>query len=110
MLEVAQAYEDAFERYDIEDVSFGNACREKGLLVPSSEDWEKARKLCEFLKVFYDVTVRISGTRYVTSNTLVVELSTIRELLRKQMSCDLVGELPDDENLYKIAKAMKKKV
>ena len=48
MLEVAQAYEDAFERYDLEDVSFGNACREKGLLVPSSEDWVKARNCVNF--------------------------------------------------------------
>ncbi|GJR89238.1 zinc finger BED domain-containing protein RICESLEEPER 2-like protein [Tanacetum coccineum] len=30
MLEVAQAYEEAFDRYDLEDVNFGNALRKKG--------------------------------------------------------------------------------
>ncbi|GKC97687.1 zinc finger BED domain-containing protein RICESLEEPER 2-like protein [Tanacetum coccineum] len=103
MLEVAQAYEDAFDRYDLEDVNFGNALRKKGFLVPTLEDWNKARKLCEFLKIFYDVTLRISGTRYVTSHTLIVELSAIRELLRKQMICDVLGVPPVYENLYKIA-------
>ncbi|GJS76288.1 zinc finger BED domain-containing protein RICESLEEPER 2-like protein [Tanacetum coccineum] len=80
VLEVAQAYEDAFDRYDLEDVTFGNAIRKKGLSVLTSEDWDKARKLCGFLKMFYDVTLRISKTKYVTSHTLVVELSTIREI------------------------------
>ncbi|GKF04571.1 hypothetical protein Tco_0035239, partial [Tanacetum coccineum] len=104
MLEVAQAYEDAFDRYDLEDVTFGNAIRKKGLSVPTSEDWDKARKLCGFLKMFYDVTLRISRTKYVTSHTLVVELSSIRELLRKQMMCDVLNLPLEDENLYNIAK------
>ncbi|GJZ56717.1 zinc finger BED domain-containing protein RICESLEEPER 2-like protein [Tanacetum coccineum] len=30
MLEVAQVYEEAFDRYDLEDVNFGNALRKKG--------------------------------------------------------------------------------
>ncbi|GKA94343.1 zinc finger BED domain-containing protein RICESLEEPER 2-like protein [Tanacetum coccineum] len=110
MLEVAQAYEDAFDRYDLEDVTFGNAIRKKGLSVPTSEDWDKARKLCGFLKMFYDVTLRISGTKYVTSHTLVVELSTIRELLRKQMMCDVLNLPLEDENLYNIAKIQELKI
>ena len=109
MLEVAQAYEDGFERYDLEDSDFGKAIRKKGLLVPTREDWDKARKLCGFLKVFYDVTLRISGTKYVTSHTLIVELSAIRELLRKQVFCDVLKVPPQDEILYKIAKVMKNK-
>nr|GEU40098.1 zinc finger BED domain-containing protein RICESLEEPER 2-like [Tanacetum cinerariifolium] len=104
MLEVAQAYEDVFDIYDLEDAAFGNAILKKSLLVPTHEDWDKARKLCGFLKIFYDVTLRISGTKYVTSHTLIVELSTIRELLRKQILCDGLNIPPEDEILYKIAK------
>lgn len=91
MLEVAQAYGDAFDRQNLEDANFENAIRKKGLLVPTSDYWYKARKLCGFLKIFYDVTLRISGIKYVTSHTLIVELSNIRELLRKQIMCNVLN-------------------
>nr|GEZ18956.1 zinc finger BED domain-containing protein RICESLEEPER 2 [Tanacetum cinerariifolium] len=51
----------------------------------------------------------ISRTKYVTSHTLIVELSTIHELLRKQILCDVLNIPPEDEVLYKIGKVMKKK-
>nr|GEY03986.1 zinc finger BED domain-containing protein RICESLEEPER 2-like [Tanacetum cinerariifolium] len=102
--DVAQAYEDGFDRYDLEDAAFGNVILKKGLLVPTHKDWDKARKLCGFLKIFYDVTLRILGTKYVTSHMLIVELSTIRELLRKQILCDVLNIPFEDEILYKIAK------
>ncbi|GJZ23904.1 zinc finger BED domain-containing protein RICESLEEPER 2-like protein [Tanacetum coccineum] len=104
MLEVAHVYEDAFARYDLEDVEFGNHIRRKGHSVPTSGDWIKAKKLCHFLKVFYEITLRISLTKYVTSHTLVNELATIRALLRKQLDCDIHGETPADKHLYDIAK------
>nr|GEV83126.1 hypothetical protein [Tanacetum cinerariifolium] len=104
MLEVAQAYEDGFDRYDLEDAAFGNVIRKKGFLVPTLKDWKKARKLCGFLKRFYEINLRISGTKYVTSHTLIVELSSIRELLKKQTFCDVLQVSPEDEILYRIAK------
>ena len=81
MLEVAHEYKDAFARYDLEDVDFGLHIVNQGYSVPTSEDWVKAKKLCHFLKTFYDITLRISGTKYVTSHTLVNELASIRALL-----------------------------
>ncbi|GKA89619.1 zinc finger BED domain-containing protein RICESLEEPER 2-like protein [Tanacetum coccineum] len=109
MLEVAHVYEDAFARYDLEDVDFGNHIRSKGHSVPTSNDWTKAKKLCHFLKAFYEITLRISGTKYVTSHALVNELATIRDLLRKQLDCEIHDEQPVDEHLYDIAKAMQPK-
>ncbi|GJS89440.1 zinc finger BED domain-containing protein RICESLEEPER 2-like protein, partial [Tanacetum coccineum] len=52
---------------------------------------------------------RISGTKYVTSHTLVNELATIRDLLRKQLDCEIHDEPPVDKHLYDIAKAMQPK-
>ncbi|KAL4561439.1 hypothetical protein LXL04_033605 [Taraxacum kok-saghyz] len=109
MLEIAQAYEHAFGRYHLEDASFGIYVRSKNLSFPTSEDWIKARKLCHFLKVFDDITTRISGTKYVTSHTLVVELAKIRDTLRQQVYCDILEEQPTDQHLYDIAKVMKPK-
>ncbi|GKE71156.1 zinc finger BED domain-containing protein RICESLEEPER 2-like protein, partial [Tanacetum coccineum] len=109
MLEVAHVYEDAFARYDLEDVDFGTHIRSKGHSVPTSNDWTKAKKLCHFLKSFYEITLRISGTKYVTSHTLVNELATIRDLLRKQLDCEIHDEPPVDKHLYDIAKAMQPK-
>ena len=109
MLESAHVYEDAFARYDIEEVEFGNYLRSKGHSVPTTDDWTKAKKLCHFLKTFYEITLRISGTKYVTSHTLVNELATIRALLRKQLDCDIHNEPPVDLHLYDIAKVMKLK-
>ncbi|GJV72705.1 zinc finger BED domain-containing protein RICESLEEPER 2-like protein [Tanacetum coccineum] len=109
MLEVAHVYEDAFARYDIEEVEFGNHIRRKGHSVPTTDDWTKAKKLCHFLKTFYEITLRISGTKYVTTHTLVNELATIRALLRKQLDCDIHDEPPMDLHLYDIAKVMKPK-
>ncbi|XP_076912940.1 zinc finger BED domain-containing protein RICESLEEPER 2-like [Bidens hawaiensis] len=109
ILDVAEAYDHAFDRFDLEDATFGNEIRKKNQWVPTSEDWVKARKLCVFLKTFHEVTLRISGTKYVTSHTLVVELEKILEVLREQLQCDIVEEPPKDQHLYDIAKVMKPK-
>lgn len=50
MLEVAQAYEKAFHRYNLEESDFGDDVKEAGFSVPSPEDWVKVRDLCHFLK------------------------------------------------------------
>nr|GEW73892.1 zinc finger BED domain-containing protein RICESLEEPER 2-like [Tanacetum cinerariifolium] len=95
--------------YDLEEVDFGLHIVNKGHSVPRSEDWVKAKRLCHFLKTFYDITLRIFGTKYVTSHTLVNELATIRALLRAKLDCDIHGVAPTDKHLYDIATAMKPK-
>ncbi|GKD41106.1 zinc finger BED domain-containing protein RICESLEEPER 2-like protein [Tanacetum coccineum] len=99
MLEASHVYEDAFSRYDLEDVDFGNHIRRKGHSVPTSNDWTKAKKLCHFLTAFYEITLIIFGTKYVTSHILVNKLATIRALLRKQLDCEIHDEPPVDKHL-----------
>ncbi|GJR00961.1 zinc finger BED domain-containing protein RICESLEEPER 2-like protein [Tanacetum coccineum] len=107
--------QDGMKKFDksIEDIDevevLVNIIKEKGHSVPTTDDWTKAKKLCHFLKTFYEITLRISGTKYVTTHTLVNELATIRALLRKQLDCDIHDEPPMDLHLYDIAKVMKPK-
>ena len=35
---------------------------------PEKEDWKRARAFVKFLKMFYDVTLKFSGSLHITSN------------------------------------------
>ncbi|XP_034921578.1 zinc finger BED domain-containing protein RICESLEEPER 2-like [Populus alba] len=81
MLEAAEKFEKVFVRlgekeprymsYFLEVDSKGN---KKNIGSPSLEDWENARTLIKFLKIFYMVTLRFSGSLHVTSNSFFDEL------------------------------------
>ena len=46
-------------------------------------DWKKTRFLTIFLENFYDLTIKVSGSKYVTSNNLINELSHINGILKE---------------------------
>ena len=48
---------------------------------PTIDDWKNVPVFVMFLKVFYDVTMKISGYSYVTSNSYFHELWGSQELL-----------------------------
>ncbi|XP_076886745.1 zinc finger BED domain-containing protein RICESLEEPER 2-like [Bidens hawaiensis] len=81
MLEVAQTYENTFERYDIEESVFRIELEKAGYRELTTEDWQSCKDLCHFLKPFYDITLRVSGTRYVTSNSCIEEIYNTRGIL-----------------------------
>ncbi|XP_031266674.1 zinc finger BED domain-containing protein RICESLEEPER 2-like [Pistacia vera] len=70
MLEVALKFQRAFELLEIQDPKYKDELtvgeRSRGL--PTITDWDYARYLLPFLKVFYDTTLQVSGSLYVTSN------------------------------------------
>ncbi|KAG2701851.1 hypothetical protein I3760_06G063300 [Carya illinoinensis] len=79
------------------------------LMLSIAEKYEKAfvlmkvreaRVFINFLKVFYDATLKISGSSYVTSNMLFQQISTIEHNLNK------MGQSGDDL-LRKMASNMK---
>ncbi|XP_052620804.1 zinc finger BED domain-containing protein RICESLEEPER 2-like [Lactuca sativa] len=45
MLEIAQAYQKTFERYDLDEFDFWCEIEKAGLSIPSSSDWERARNI-----------------------------------------------------------------
>ncbi|OMO74048.1 putative Zinc finger, BED-type [Corchorus capsularis] len=73
MLDVAEKYEKAFEALEYVDPIYREHLRASGGL-PTSSDFEVARSLCVFLKKFYTLTVKVSGTSYVTSSSLLDEV------------------------------------
>lgn len=84
MLNIAQQYEKAFERYSDEDPYYRLDLEgENGLGVPEKSDWEKARKMAEFLEHFYELTLRVSVTSKPTSHSYFHEIADVLVLLRE---------------------------
>ncbi|KAJ0764227.1 putative ribonuclease H-like superfamily [Helianthus annuus] len=100
MLEVAQSYEKTFERYDIEESVFRTELEKAGHEELKPKDWQSVRDLCHFFKPFFDITKRVSGTHYVTSNSCIDEIYQIRTIL---------DEAIGNETLCQIAMAMNAK-
>ncbi|XP_022899313.1 zinc finger BED domain-containing protein RICESLEEPER 2-like [Olea europaea var. sylvestris] len=50
---------------------------------PTHVDWDQAEAFVGFLKTFYDMTLKISGSLYVTSNTFFQEMCEIHAELNK---------------------------
>ena len=70
MLRNAIPYRSVFEKYSSEDASYGLDLDDSVLM---DSDWTYLQSFVILLKSFYEMTVRISGSLYVTSNTYVSE-------------------------------------
>uniref|UniRef100_A0A6N2L2W2 hAT-like transposase RNase-H fold domain-containing protein n=1 Tax=Salix viminalis TaxID=40686 RepID=A0A6N2L2W2_SALVM len=55
----------------------------KNIGPPNSDDWGNARILVKFLKIFYTVTLKFSGSLHVTSNSFFNELIYMHSNLSK---------------------------
>ena len=78
MLSTALIYQDVFEHLASSAPS-----------VPAEDDWKFARELCDRLKVFYDVTKLLSGTKFVTANLFFPKICNILLVIRKWQSSDI---------------------
>ncbi|XP_019150977.1 PREDICTED: zinc finger BED domain-containing protein RICESLEEPER 2-like [Ipomoea nil] len=78
MLQSALTYQKVFESLE-SDCSFKS---DLGNSIPDFMDWESVGSLVQILKCFYDMTIRISGSLYVTSNTFFTEISELYCLLK----------------------------
>ncbi|XP_019185280.1 PREDICTED: zinc finger BED domain-containing protein RICESLEEPER 2-like [Ipomoea nil] len=87
MLNTTLLFQKVFEAYDDHDSSFKS---DLGGSVPDFLDWESIQSLVMILKSFYEMTVRISGSLYVTSNTFFSEISDLSCLLKN------MGEATED--------------
>ncbi|GKE05188.1 zinc finger BED domain-containing protein RICESLEEPER 2-like protein [Tanacetum coccineum] len=99
MLDAAQKYERAFARYDSEDRHYRDDLEKTG--VPIAFDWENVRRLTKFLEHFYELTLKVSGTLYVTSNSFLDDITSIDASLN-----NCINGVPDT-NLAAMAKMMK---
>jgi hypothetical protein len=78
MLNTAQQYEKAFERYSDEDPYYRLELEsENAPGIPTKSDWEKARTMAQFLQLFYDLTLRVSTISRPTSHTYFHEIADV---------------------------------
>ncbi|XP_050217897.1 zinc finger BED domain-containing protein RICESLEEPER 2-like [Mercurialis annua] len=99
MLSTACLFEKAFEKYDEDESSFkidlnGN--------IPDAQDWEMVRKFADCLSHFYSVTLRISGSLYVTADMHFQEICDLNVVL-----CDMIES--DDTEVKTLGEKMKTK-
>ena len=100
MLDAAEKFEKAFERLKDYDTVYMN-----DEWKPTSRDWKTARIFTKILSVFYEVTIRLSGSVYVTSNSIFHEISIVQNCIKKYAS---VGG-PDSKLLHDMTLKMQHK-
>lgn len=71
--------------------------------VPTESDWEHAKTYAPILKFFYDATLKVSATRYVTGNSYFKEIFGVGLMIRK------LGLNKSDANQKAMAVKMKAK-
>ena len=100
MLDAALKHKNAFDELEFHDTKYANELG-KGIGLPSYEDWEYVESILPFLNIFYEATLRISGTSYVTSNMYMLEIwNGINHLLKSNSPSSAT---------YKMAEKMEKK-
>ena len=102
MLDAAFKHKKAFDEFGFHDTEYANELG-KGIGLPSYEDWGYVESILPFLSIFYEATLRISGTSYVTSNMYMLEVfgiwNGINHLLKSNGTSSAT---------YKMAEKMKK--
>ena len=101
MLKTAVMFKKAFQNLHSKDVACIKELEKSGG-VPTEEDWKKTGTFLPFLKIFYDATLKLSGSHYVTGSSYVPEIYgigwTISSFLTHQ-----------DEGITNMAEKMKLK-
>ncbi|KAH9680305.1 hypothetical protein KPL71_026500 [Citrus sinensis] len=100
MLESALKFQKAFERMEDDDRHYVLYFKEDGG-PPNSDDWENANVFVLFFKSFYYITLKFSGSMYLTSNLYFHEMCSIHSDLTSLI------ESGDDLVLSKMATSMK---
>ncbi|KAK4285003.1 hypothetical protein QN277_001756 [Acacia crassicarpa] len=104
MLESALKFEKVFERVEEEDgdycAYFGESSTCDG--PPRAKDWNRARVFFKLLRVFYDITLKISSSVHVTSSTCFHQIARIHMELEKNI-------VNDDPLLMDMFRSMKSK-
>ncbi|XP_060183248.1 zinc finger BED domain-containing protein RICESLEEPER 3-like [Lycium barbarum] len=108
MLNTAQHFEKAFDRFEFFDENFKtyhatHVC-EDGSVAGTLEcdDWVNVRNAVNFLERFYELTIKASGSHYITSN---VHFEDICELDAYLKAC----VASEDLSLSKMAERMREK-
>ncbi|KAL2243539.1 UNVERIFIED_CONTAM: hypothetical protein Sindi_0471900, partial [Sesamum indicum] len=79
----------AFDAYEDIDLAYKTDLSKKPFDgVPIESDWDRTKMLLKFLKHFYNLTLCIFGSSYVTSNIGFHEICEVDLLLRRWSHSD----------------------
>jgi len=90
MLSTTIKFEKAFSRMYIDDHKYQKYCLDMigKAAHPSGDDWKKVKVFTKFLDIFYQITLKFSGTLYVTSNSFFHELFYLLNFIVKNSQGD----------------------
>lgn len=103
MLESSIEFEKAFERLGEEDKAYKIYFEKKQKSPPSANDWTCARMFVQFLKLFYDCTVKFSSSLSITSNLFFNEMLQVHDMIKWMINSS------NDDTLTSMAREMKLK-
>ncbi|XP_030940163.1 zinc finger BED domain-containing protein DAYSLEEPER-like [Quercus lobata] len=83
MLESAQKFVATFERMEDDDGNFLRYFEDPTSGPPRFLDWENVRLFTKFLGMFYEATLRFSGSLFVTTNVYFHELVSLQDQLNQ---------------------------
>ncbi|KAF7838952.1 zinc finger BED domain-containing protein RICESLEEPER 2-like [Senna tora] len=88
MLEHAMKFEKVFERMEDDDEAYTSHFIEDPNCAgpPCYSDWRNASIFVQFLRVFYSITVRLSGSLYVTSNACFHDIAHVQTMLKASIA------------------------
>ena len=89
MLKIACLFDKVFKKFEECDHAYRT---DLGDDVPDFMDWLSVKQLVDFLEKFYLMTLRISGSHYVTANTFFYEIADLFCILKEWQSCDDVSK------------------
>ncbi|KAL3347815.1 hypothetical protein AABB24_021455 [Solanum stoloniferum] len=108
MLEAAQNFEKTFDRFDLSDEHFKtylstHICEDGSIVgTLACDDWANVRSVVKFLEKFYELTIKVSGSHYVTSSVHFEDICELDVYLKLCLTSE-------DVNLKNMADGMMKK-
>ncbi|XP_070029998.1 zinc finger BED domain-containing protein RICESLEEPER 3-like [Nicotiana sylvestris] len=100
MLDKTLKFEKAFTRMYLEDQKYQKYCREISTIRENpSDDWKNVKAFVKFLNIFYQTTLKFSGSLYATSNSFFHEFFNLRNDIIKYTKSDdltLVDMIQDE--------------
>ncbi|KAH0681794.1 hypothetical protein KY289_019546 [Solanum tuberosum] len=90
MLDKALKFEKAFARMYVDDQNYQKQCREIGTTTknPSTDDWKNVKAFVKFLNIFYQATLKFSGSLYSTSHSFFHDFFNLRNDIIKYTKHD----------------------
>ncbi|XP_028782724.1 zinc finger BED domain-containing protein RICESLEEPER 1-like [Neltuma alba] len=104
MLERAVKFQKVFERMENEEKGYKAYFKEgvDKIGPPTTSDWSKVCAFVQFLKIFYDVTLRLSRSLRLTPNESFHDITLVQDMLQQKIT-------DEDPLIRDMAKNIKRK-